>query len=180
MKKRFFTLTELLVVIAILALLAGLILPSLNKARDKGKAISCLANLKQIGTAILAYSTDSNGFFPAKCTAQHSTATTRTMLPVLLNSYIPAKSTIYICPNDKGKLYQQEGTSYIWNWMQTEYPGNEKSGSTRYDATPFGVVNAAEFILLVDADKFHGSGPKGYNVLYADYHVANGLNIDMP
>ncbi len=180
MKRRFFTLTELLVVIAILAVLAGLILPSLNKARDKGKAISCLANLKQIGTGVLAYSTDNNGFFPAKCTSQHSTAANRKMLPLLLASYLPAKSTIYICPNDKGKLYQQEGTSYIWNWMQAEYPGNEKSGASSYDATPFGVVNATEFILLTDADKFHGVGPKGYNVLYADYHVANGLNIAVP
>ena len=63
-QRKIFTLMELFIVVAIIAILSALLLPALNSAREKALAISCLGNMKQIGTGILLYVSDNDEYMP--------------------------------------------------------------------------------------------------------------------
>ena len=62
--QNYFTLIELLVVIAIIAILAGMLLPALNKARERGRTITCVANQKQLAVARTLYRDENNEYTP--------------------------------------------------------------------------------------------------------------------
>ena len=109
-----FTLIELLVVIAIIAILAGLLLPSLRGAKAKAKQIQCLSGMRQVGLGFRMYSDDNRGRLPS---TGHSNLNAAEIWISKLMPYLSSSEEIRFCPSDRRKDERRDkgGTSYILN-----------------------------------------------------------------
>lgn len=166
-----FTLIELLVTIAIIGVLAALLLPTLGRARESGRATACLSNLRQIGIAIQLYVQDNQNRLPFM---RDKSTTTTNELPspdMVLSNHL-GNVRVLRCPSDR-ELFQATGASYSWN--------NLLNGQDAEHLQVFNLsFNPHQVPLMFDKEKFHRARgeTKGQNFLYADGHIRNLLVIE--
>ena len=133
-KIRIFTLIELLIVIAIIAILAGMLLPALNAAREKARAIKCAGNLKQYGMAIAMYAHTYQDYLLIQNPVNHKTGTIgyiyqwggyiqTELMPKMRETDWKAGRSINSCPSRNKNYgaaltgYEQEAISYAHNTL---------------------------------------------------------------
>lgn len=163
-----FTLVELLIVIGIIALLIGLLLPVLNRARASSMKTACAASLKEIGRAFELYTSDHEGWYPPSVLSPAFNPHDVPLVSDFLMSYVGGQAEIFHCPADQS-MFPRWGLSYSYNPEFAFDPANEanKLRQTR-SFSIFG--SSSRTPLMWDAENYHG-GNLPYNWLFADGHV---------
>lgn len=192
--KKHFTLIELLVVIAIIAILAAILLPALNSARQRGMDAQCRSNLKQLGSIAFQYSDSSDGYIPPTSRSVNG-VTWQWSLFYISAGYIETptvgSSPIWMCPTGaEGGIYQTDRYDRSYGadpfFEETEINGANKTGAVRLGSINDSSVHPVYADSVVSAagnneQKFVVGGDfggkrsvrhnKSGNILFADGHV---------
>lgn len=174
-----FTLIELLVVIAIIAILAGLLLPVLARARDKGKSAKCQNNLRQLALAMIMYDDDHQvypiGWPPADgFEGTHFPIWYRQLQPYLGSKTNVSGKGVFICPSSLQKAQPEERLGNALReggfWGYLAYAQNCYINGGRRDIGSRHVREVAETIFFADTDGWdaclYPDGDSSANVCY--------------
>ncbi|MBR7120920.1 MAG: DUF1559 domain-containing protein [Lentisphaeria bacterium] len=146
-----FTLIELLVVIAIIAILAAILLPALNSARERGRSASCINNLKQIGNAFIAYTDAYEDYLPA---SGQSTGATYIRWGTSLKPFL---GMAYNDVNNAVRTYNELGGSFVCpsepQASTGHYTGKTVNGTTDYFVSGYAMNENLSFAKTVHLAK---------------------------
>jgi prepilin-type processing-associated H-X9-DG protein len=114
-----FTLIELLVVVSTIAILAAMLLPSLQKAKETSRGAVCMNNLRQLGLAFATYASDWEGWSPKMVENVFAYPNTPKWLRILMKNGVLAdpglgKPTIFLCPSQKPRTFTMNTTGDPW------------------------------------------------------------------
>ncbi len=183
-----FTLIELLVVIAIIAILAGMLLPALNRSREQSRVAKCAANLKTLGTAMILYADDYDGDIYGVSHKFNGGVDKSPNMDTNLFEYTKTKN-VFVCPSDnvgrngKGeKATASYAVSYVYS---TAYPSMQlklhrftKPSSVMYLMDGFhswrNFGNGNNSIVKYDSGAYLNESRKSF---YAPHHNNTGSNL---